>query len=82
MTKPTGSPGPLAAAVVVDRTYNLVLWLIQKVRKFPKSTAGETAGGWPRQSGERFARPRQPRPLPQASRRLAPPRGRLRTIAD
>jgi len=37
MNAPPGSPPPVPGAVVVDKTYDLVLWLVQKVEKFPKS---------------------------------------------
>ena len=37
MNAPPGTPPPVPGGVVVDKTYDLVLWLVQKVEKFPKS---------------------------------------------
>lgn len=37
MNAPPGSASTASGPVVVDKTYDLVLWLIQKVEKFPKS---------------------------------------------
>ena len=37
MNAPPSSPPPVHGPVVVDKTYDLVLWLVQKVEKFPKS---------------------------------------------
>ena len=37
MNAPPSSPPPVHGPVVVDKTYDLALWLIQKVEKFPKS---------------------------------------------
>lgn len=37
MSAPPGSPPPVHGPVVVVKAYDLVLWLVQKVEKFPKS---------------------------------------------
>ena len=37
MKAPPGSSDVVPGAVVVGKTYDLVLWLVQKVEKFPKS---------------------------------------------
>ena len=37
MTEPAGSTPPAPGPVVVGKAYDLVLWLVQKVEKFPKS---------------------------------------------
>jgi len=36
MSEPPANPPPVHGPVVVDKAYNLVLWLIQKVERFPK----------------------------------------------
>ena len=37
MNGPSGNASTASGAVVVDKTYDLVLWLIRKVEKLPKS---------------------------------------------
>lgn len=37
MSEPPGSPPPVHGPVAVGKAYDLVLWLVQKVEKFPKS---------------------------------------------
>jgi len=34
---PPPTSNPIPGAIAVGKTYNLVLWIVQKVEKFPKS---------------------------------------------